>query len=54
MPGGIDKVEFVGFAIHFIIEGDRVHLNRDAPFAFEIHIIKHLITKVSLSDSACF
>ena len=54
MPGCIDEVEFVGFAIHFIIEGDRVHLNGDAPFAFEIHIIEDLVTKVPLGDSACF
>src|SRR5262245_58491330 len=51
MTGRVDQVQFVSYLRFLIpdprslipeIDRHRMHLNRDSPFAFQVHVVKHL------------
>src|SRR5439155_11737731 len=50
VAGGVDQVELVALAVVFVVDRDRVHLNGDAAFAFEVHVVEHLGAKVAGGD----
>ena len=42
MARSVDEVKLVLLAFMLVIDGDRVHLDRDAAFALEIHVVEDL------------
>ena len=53
MSWGVDQVQHIGLAIlGRIFDPHRVGLDRDAPFTFNIHTVKHLRFHIARSDRA--
>ena len=51
MARRVDEIENVLLAVSgLVIEADSVGLDRDAAFAFEIHVIKQLFFHIALGD----
>ena len=47
MSGGVDEVEFIGFAVaRIVLHPDRVGLDGDAPLPFQIHAVQQLVLQV--------
>ena len=52
MSRGVDEIEFELFsAFRRIGEADRLALNRDAAFAFQIHRIEELVAELAIGDA---
>jgi len=53
VPRRIDQVQFIGFAVPGLVKhGDRVRLDRDAPFPFQVHGIEQLVLHFARGDGA--
>src|ERR1019366_4082839 len=52
VPRRIDEVEFVLNAVEGVIDGDGMHTDGDAAFAFEVHGVKELVLEIALRDGA--
>jgi hypothetical protein len=43
VAGGVDQVQFVRLAVGvLVVDRDRVHLDGDAPFALQVHVVQEL------------
>ena len=55
MPGGIDKIERIRFAVvGFITQRRRLGLDGDSALTFELHAIENLSLFLPVSDGPCF
>ena len=53
MPGRVDQVEFVGFAVAGLIGHTHgLGLDGDAALAFQVHAVEVLIAHVAIADQA--
>ena len=53
VPGRVDQVQLVVVPVRGMIgERDRVALDGDAPFTFDVHLVQQLISEFSLRDTA--
>ena len=52
VPGGVDQIEFVLFAVFLVVNGHRVHLDCDATLSFQVHAVEQLGAVVALGDRA--
>src|SRR3984957_8444031 len=52
MARRIDEVEFVLDAAQGVIDGDGMHADGDAAFAFEVHGVEELVLEIALGDGA--
>jgi len=46
----IDQVQFIAGAVVIVEDGDRVHLDGDAPFLLQVHRIEHLVVEIPHTD----
>jgi hypothetical protein len=53
VAGGVDQVQLVRLAVGvLVVDGDRVHLDGDAPFALQVHVVQELGPELPLGDGA--
>ena len=50
----VDQVEFIDLTILRPVDGHGTSFDRNAPFAFDVEIIKNLVSKLALSDRSTF
>ena len=50
MTGRIDQIQLVKLAVESVIDGDGAGLDGDPAFAFEVHVVEKLFTKLALRD----
>ena len=48
VAGRVDQVQLVVLALVVVVDGDGVHLDGDAAFAFEVHVVEDLVAEVAL------
>ena len=51
MAGRVDQVQLIRLAVGvLVVDRDRVHLDGDAPFALQVHVIQELGAELPLAD----
>ena len=54
MSGRVDEIEFIDLAVLcLIIQLDGARLDRDAAFAFDLHIVEQLLLHLAGGDALC-
>lgn len=50
MPGSINQIQNILLSIVKIVHLNRMAFDRNAPFPFQVHVVKHLCLKVSFRN----